>query len=245
MKQRIGIATLLAVGAIAGTVVDDAHAQSSATIVATSTPFTVPPNTVQYINQWSPAGGLSVTAGGTVTFTNPSVLPHTVFFGDQPGRGLPSGASETFTAPSTPGPVTYNCTLHNGMIGVLNVVAAPTPTPNATPTPTPTPNPAPITPAQTVTPATSLVSGLSTSRRTWKVTVRFELSTDATVTARLKTRNGTRTLKKVTRDLEAGSRSVTINRSFTGGARYRVLLEIVDDAGNVQNRTVNFTGAYR
>ena len=63
--------------------------------------------------------------------------------------------------------------------------------------------------------------------------------------ARLKTRNGTRTLKKITRDLEAGSRSVTINRSFTGGARYRVLLEIVDDAGNVQNRTVNFTGAYR
>jgi hypothetical protein len=96
-----------------------------------------------------------------------------------------------------------------------------------------------------VTPATSLVSGLSTSRRTWKVTVRFELSADATVTARLKTRNGTRILKKVTRDLQAGSRSVTINRSFTGGARYRVLLEIVDDAGNVENRTVNFTGAYR
>jgi hypothetical protein len=38
---------------------------------------------------------------------------------------------------------------------------------------------------------------------------------------------------------------VTITRSFTGGAKYRVLLEIVDDAGNVQNRTVNFTGAYR
>jgi plastocyanin len=247
MKQRIGIAALLAAGVVAGPVVSDAHAQSSATIVATSTPFTVPPNTVQYINQWSPAGGLSVTAGGTVTFTNPSVLPHTVFFGDEPGRNLPSGASETFTAPSTPGPVQYLCTLHNGMIGVLNVVAAPTPTPKPTPTPTPTPtpNPAPITPAQTVTPATSLVSDLSTSRRTWKVTVRFQLSADATVTARLKTRNGTRTLKKVTRDLEAGRRSVTINRSFTGGARYRVLLQIVDDAGNVQNRTVNFTGAYR
>ena len=77
------------------------------------------------------------------------------------------------------------------------------------------------------------------------MTVRFDLSKDATVTARLKTRNGTRTLKKVTRDLEAGGRSVTITRSFTGGAKYRVLLEIVDDAGNVQNRTVNFTGAYR
>src|SRR3954453_16511586 len=142
--------------------------------------------------------------------------------GDQPGRNLPSGASETFTAPSTPGPVQYLCTLRNGMIGVLNVVAAPTPTPY----------PAPITPAQTVTPATSLVSGVSTSRRTWKVTVRFQLSADANVTARLKTRNGTRTLKKVPRALQAGSRSVTINRSFTGGARYRVLLEIVDDAGN-------------
>ncbi len=144
MKQRIGIAALLVAGAVAGPIVSDAHAQSSATIVATSTPVPVPPNGVQYINQWSPTGGLTVTAGGSVTFTNPSVLPHTVFFGDQPGRGLPSGASETFTAPSTPGPVTYNCTLHNGMIGVLTVVAAPpTPTPNPTPTPTPDAEPDP------------------------------------------------------------------------------------------------------
>jgi plastocyanin len=242
MKQRIGIATLLAVGAIAGTVVDDAHAQSSATIVAQSIPIAGG----QFIRQWTPPGG-TVTAGGTVTFANPSPEVHTVQFGTQPIRTLAPGASETFTAPSTPGAVPFICTIHPGMTGAIGVIAAPIPTPNPTPapTPTPTPNPAPITPAQTVTPATSLVSGLSTSRRTWKVTVRFELSADATVTARLKTRNGTRTLKKVTRDLQAGRGSVTINRSFTGGARYRVLLEIVDDAGNVQNRTVNFTGAYR
>ena len=246
MKQQIGIAALLVTVAIAGFAVDDARAQSSTTIVATSTPYIIPPNTVAYTNVWSPPGGATVFTGGTVTFTNPSVNGHTVFFGDQDGRNLPSGSTQTFTAPSTPGLVTYNCTLHNGMIGVLSVVAAPAPTPNPTPTPTPnpTPNPTPITPAN-VTPATSLLSGVSTSRRSWKVTLRFELSKDATVTARLKTRNGSRTLKKVTRDLEAGSRSVTINRSFTGGARYRVLLEIVDDAGNVQNRTVNFTGAYR
>src|SRR3954464_10606593 len=102
MKQRIGIATLLAVGAIAGILVDDAHAQSSATIVATSTPFTVPPNAVQYINQWSPAGGLSVTVGGSVTFANPSVLPHTVFFADQPGPPLPPSGSATCIPPATP-----------------------------------------------------------------------------------------------------------------------------------------------
>jgi len=241
MKQRIGFATLLAVGAIAGTVVDDAHAQSSATIVATSIPIAGG----QFIRRWTPPGG-TVTAGGTVTFANPSPEVHTVQFGTQPIRTLAPGASETFTAPSTPGAVPFICTIHPGMTGAIGVIAAPTPTPNPTPTPTPTPNPTPtpITPSN-VTPATSLVSGLSTSRRTWKVTVRFELSADATVTARLKTRNGTRTLKKVTRDLEAGSRSVTINRSFTGGARYRVVLEIVDDAGNVQTRTVNFTGAFR
>jgi plastocyanin len=242
MKQRIGIAALLAAGAVAGPIVSDAHAQSSATVVAQSIPTGVPG---LFVNGWIPPGGLTVTAGGAVSFVNPSTVLHTVQFGTQPVRGLPQGATETFTAPTTPGPVQYICTIHPGMQGVISVTAAPTPTPNPTPTPTPTPNPAPITPAQTVAPATSLVSGVSTSRRTWKVTVRFELSTDATVTARLKTRNGTRTLKKVTRDLEAGSRSVTINRSFTGGARYRVLLEIVDDAGNVQNRTVNFTGAYR
>jgi hypothetical protein len=195
-----------------------------------------------FVHLWSPASA-QVAAGGTVTFTNPSSQNHTILLGAEPLRGLLPGTSQAFTAPSTPGPVQYICTLHAGMVGSLNVVAAPAPTPN--PAPTPTPTPTPITPAQTVTPATSLVSGISTSRRKWKVTVRFELSKDATVTARLKTRNGTRTLKKVTRDLEAGDGSVTITRSFTGGVKYRVLLEIVDDAGDVQNRTVNFTGAYR
>lgn len=241
MKQRIGIVALIAAGAVAGPIVTDAHAQSSATVTAVSTPTGSP--VVPFVHVWNPVSA-QVTAGGTVTFTNPSSQTHTILLGAEPLRGLLSGASQTFTAPSTPGPVQYLCTLHPGMVGVLNVTAAPTPTPNPTPAPTPTPT-TPITPAQTVTPATSLVSNLSTSRRSWKVTVRFELSKDATVTARLKTRNGTRTLKKVTRDLEAGGRSVTITRSFTGGVRYRVLLEIVDDAGNVQNRTVNFTGAYR
>ena len=85
MKQRIGIVALLAAGAVAGPIVSDAHAQSRFQIVAQST--LNGPNT--YLNQWAPAGGLNVTAGGTVTFVNPTVLPHTVFFGDQPGRGLP------------------------------------------------------------------------------------------------------------------------------------------------------------
>jgi plastocyanin len=241
MRLQIGIAALLAAGVVAGPIVSDARAQSAVTIGAQSTPI----GAGQYINLWNPPGGLTVTAGGTVTFANPGPLDHTVQFGTQQLRGLGIGTSQTFTAPSTPGPVQYFCTIHpSTMQGVLTVVAAPAPTATPTPTPTPTPNPAPITPVN-VTPATSLVSGISTSRRSWKVTVRFELRTDATVTARLKTRNGSRTLKKVVRDLDAGSRSVTISRSFTGGARYRVLLEIVDDAGHVENRTVNFTGAYR
>ncbi len=241
MKRQIGIAALLVAGAIAGPIAADAHAQSAVTVVAQSTPI----GGGQYINLWSPPGGLTVTAGGTVTFANPGPVDHTVLFGTQAVRGLGIGTSQTFTAPSTPGPVQYFCTLHPSMQGVLTVVAAPAPPASPAPTPNPTPTPTPIAPAQTVTPAASLVSGISTRRRSWKVTVRFELTEDATVTARLKTRNGSRTLKKVTRDLEAGSRSVTISRSFTGGARYRVLLEIIDDAGRVENRTVSFTGAYR
>jgi hypothetical protein len=45
----------------------------------------------------------------------------------------------------------------------------------------------------------------------------------------------------VTRELEAGNRSVTLRKGLRAGARYQVVLRIEDAAGNVTTRTVNFT----
>jgi len=51
----------------------------------------------------------------------------------------------------------------------------------------------------------------------------------------------TRTLKRVTKKLAAGSRQLTIARTLTSGKRYRIALRIVDDAGNVTTRAISFT----
>jgi len=71
--------------------------------------------------------------------------------------------------------------------------------------------------------------------------VRFRLDEKATVTARLRKRGSTRTLKRVTRELDAGNRSVTLRKGLTAGGRYQIVLRVVDDAGNVTTKTVSFT----
>ncbi len=244
MKQRIVLAGLLAAGACAGPVVAEAPAQNIAVVNAQFIPL--PMGQFQYF--WAPAS-VAVTARGTVTFNNPTPVAHNVVVGGEAPRVLPVGGSTNWVAPATAGGVGFFCTLHPAtMQGGIAVTAAPAPPPGQTPqgqTPPGQTPPAATPPATGPDAVAPVLSRVATSRRTWKVTVSFELTEDATVTARLKTRNGSRTLRKVERDLEAGRRSVTISRSLTPGTRYRVLLDVVDDAGNLSRRTVNFTGARR
>ena len=147
MKRQIGTLAVLAAGVVAGPIATDAHAQSAVTIVD-------PIGVGQYITVWSPPSGLTVTAGGTVTFADPGPLDHTVQSGTQPLRGSASARRR--------------------------------PSPRRSPR----------------------------RRRPWSSPHRCS----------------------------ATSRR---SRSLTGGTRYRVLLEVVDDTGNVTNRTVYFTGSYR
>jgi hypothetical protein len=74
-----------------------------------------------------------------------------------------------------------------------------------------------------------------------KAVVRLRLDEAATVTARLTRSGSTRTLKRVTRALTAGSRQITLTRSLANGKRYRIALRIVDAAGNASARTISFT----
>ena len=71
--------------------------------------------------------------------------------------------------------------------------------------------------------------------------MKLRLNEAATVTARLTRSGQTRTLKRVTRKLTAGSRQITLTRTLSNGKRYRIALRIVDAAGNVATRTVSFT----
>ncbi|HVU73045.1 MAG TPA: cupredoxin domain-containing protein [Mycobacteriales bacterium] len=70
---------------------------------------------------------LTVKAGATVTVVNSDQAPHTV---TDSGAGkafdtgtLQSGATTTFTAPTTPGTYDYICTIHSYMHGTLKVVS--------------------------------------------------------------------------------------------------------------------------
>ena len=61
--------------------------------------------------------------------------------------------------------------------------------------------------------------------------MKLRLDEAATVTARLTRSGQTRTLKRVTRKLTAGSRQITLSRTLSNGKRYRIALRIVDDGG--------------
>ncbi len=229
MKGKAAI-TLLVVAAIAGPGVTDAAAQAAATVNAAGG------------NTWSP-NNPTVTVGGTVTFGNATGVVHNVFVnGVRIGGGDAASFSYVYTAPATPGVIPFNCTIHAGMTGNINVVAASTPTPVPTPTPTPTPLPVPITPAAPVTDrvAPKATRVLATGTLT-RATVKLRLDEAATVTARLTRSGQTTTLKRVTRKLTAGSRQITLSRTLSNGKRYRIALRIVDAAGNVATRTVSFT----
>lgn len=226
MKGKVAI-TLLVVAAIAGPGAAEAAAQAAATVNAAGG------------NTWSP-NNPTVTVGGTVTFGNATGVVHNIFVNGARVGADAASFSYVYTAPSSPGVIPFNCTIHAGMTGNINVVAAATPTP--VPTPTPTPLPVPITPAAPVTDhvAPKATRVLATGTLT-RATVRLRLDEAATVTARLTASGQTRTLKRVTKKLAAGSRQLTIARTLTSGKRYRIALRLVDAAGNVATRTVSFT----
>jgi plastocyanin len=242
MRRLLGIATLSILLTASGGLAADAGAQTSAGVSAVSVP--IPPGPT-VLHTWTP-NVVTVQTGGTVTFTNPTAFAHNVLVGGTTALPLPVGPFVTsFTAPSTPGGVQFICTLHTGMVGAINVVAAPAPTPVPNPVPNPVPAPTPTPTPSAVDVAGPVLANVRTSRRSWKVTLSFRLDEPATVTARLKSASGSRTLKRVTSDLDAGNRTLTITRSFTVGRSYRILLELVDASGNLTKKTVFFIGARR
>jgi plastocyanin len=91
---------------------------------------------------------ITVTVGGSVTWTNNDPVGHTVSADDGSFTSgtLANGATynHTFT---TVGTVAYHCNIHPSMHGMVQVQAAPQPTPRPTPTPRRSPRPtARITP---------------------------------------------------------------------------------------------------
>jgi plastocyanin len=226
VKGKVAI-TLLVVAAIAGLKATDAGAQATATVNAAAG------------NTWSP-NNPTVTVGGVVTFNNATGVVHNVVVAGTPIQGNAASFSVAYTAPATPAAVPFVCTIHPGMTGTISVVAAPAPAP--TPTPAPAPAPTPITPAAPVTDsvAPKATRVVASGTRT-RAVVKLRLDEAATVTARLTRSGQRRTLKRVTRELAAGSRQITLTRTLSAGKRYRISLRIVDDAGNVATRTLSFT----
>ncbi len=224
MKGKVAI-TLLVVAAIAGPGAADAAAQAAATVSAAAG------------NTWSP-NNPTVTVGGTVTFGNATGVTHNVFVNGARVGADAASFSYVYTAPATPGVIPFNCTIHPGMTGNINVVPASTPAP----TPTAAPVPTPVTPAAPVTDrAAPKATRVLASGTLTRATVKLRLDEAATVTARLTRSGQTTTLKRVTRRLAPGSRQITLSRALSNGKRYRVALRIVDAAGNAATRTVSFT----
>jgi plastocyanin len=223
MRGKYVIAALTA-AAISGTAAADVAAQATATVNAGPG------------NVWTP-NNPTVQAGGTVTFN--SGASHNLYINGNEVAPVGMAFTRVYTAPAAPATVPFSCTIHGGMTGNINVVAAP-----AAPPPTPITPAAPGAPAP-VTPATDAiaprVTRVAASRNLRRAIVRFRLSEDAEVTARLRRRGSTRTLKRVTRELDAGNRTLTLRKRLAAGARYQVALRIEDAAGNVTTRTVSFT----
>ncbi|RAJ38432.1 plastocyanin [Kitasatospora sp. SolWspMP-SS2h] len=69
-------------------------------------------------------GTLTVAPGATVTVTNQDSTTHTLTSAGQKAfdtGSIAPGATATFTAPDTPGPYPYLCTIHQFMTGTLTV----------------------------------------------------------------------------------------------------------------------------
>lgn len=225
MKGTAAITLLLSAAALA-MYTTDARGQATASVGAAAG------------DVWSP-NAVTVTVGGTVTFANGTGTTHNVFVGGTRIQADAGMFSVGYTAPSTPGQVSFNCSIHPGMTGTINVVAAPA----APPSPGPAPTPGPTSPAtDTTAPKATRITASGTTRR---AVVRLRLDEAATVTARLTRSGSRRTLERVTRTFAAGSRQVTLAHTLTNGTRYRIALRIVDDAGNAATRTISFTARRR
>ena len=101
---------------------------------------------------------VTVTAGGSVTWTNTGVAPHTATAedGSFDSATLDSGATFTQTF-ETPGTFAYICQIHPDMRGTVDVVAAEPPAPAAATLPAPTRTAGPDSP---LTPGTILAVAL-------------------------------------------------------------------------------------
>ena len=66
---------------------------------------------------------ISVASGATVTFTNSDGINHNVTFDSQSiaGAGNFSSGSVSVTMPTTAGTYAYQCTIHSGMTGTVQV----------------------------------------------------------------------------------------------------------------------------
>jgi plastocyanin len=233
VRGKVAI-TLLAVTATAGIASAVALAQGGPVDATSGNAFNPPT--------------LTITAGQTVTIRDMGQGTHNLRAGN--GTVLEAdGTTWSYTSPAlAAGTYVYYCSLHGSAMGGMRVVVtvnpASTPAPAPAPTPTPTPAPTP-TPTNPTTPATDTTAPKATrvtaSGTLTRAVVKLRLDEAATVTARLTRSGSTRTLKRVTRDLAAGSRQITLTRALTNGKRYRIALRIVDDAGNVTTRAISFT----
>jgi plastocyanin len=200
-----------------------------------------PTVTAQANNTFNPAA-VSIEQNHTVTWMNSGGGNHNVHFSGEAALAAPSTSNWTVqkTFP-TVGTFGYVCDIHPGMTGTVTVTAATTTgTTGTTTTGTTTTGTTttPTTPTDTARPVVNrLRTGTVTLRR---AVVRLRLNEDSKVTARLRRRGSTRTLKRVTRDLRAGDGSLTIRYTLRPRARYRVALEVEDAAGNVTRRSVSF-----
>jgi len=231
-SRRLIIAALMG-SAIAGTAAADAGAQGPT--------VTALPN-----NTFSPSS-VSVQVGQTVTWTNGGGS-HNVHFAGEAALNSVSGppwtVMKTFTSVGT---FSYVCDLHQPLMsGTVTVTPAPAPppTPGTPPAPGTPPEPGtPGTPAtDTKAPTATRLRAAATLRR---VVLRLRLDEDAEVVARLRKRGTRRTLARVTRELDAGTRQLTIRKRLRARGRYTIALRIEDAAGNVTTRSVNFTAPRR
>jgi plastocyanin len=160
-----------------------------------------------------------------------------------------------------PGQYTYECHLHGGMTGTINVTgtavtptATPTSTATATPTSTATATPtstATATPTSTATPPSGSppnttpspgghtdsvkprVSGVKLKAMRRAARVRFTLSESASVTIRVK--RGARALKTMRVQAPAGTRTVDVRSSKLRKGRYTVQIQARDAYGNTSS----------
>jgi plastocyanin len=144
MRKGMLVAALVALGGSAVILPAVAGSEASPTVTAVNSTGIY----VEQVHSWSPSR-VSVGEGGSVTFSNPTTVPHGVDWISSPATpvcsgGVPVGTSEaasgtewsgscTFTAPGT---YTFYCTVHKAaMSGTITVSAAAVESPPTTTSP--------------------------------------------------------------------------------------------------------------